>query len=99
MWGPDAYEFRPERWLEMKEQVESSVGVYANLYVRARSINTDIERWTLTTDSPRATSPEVSGAASGGDSRALIISYLIHFHMRYVLKTGIWVASSRCKLS
>ena len=27
MWGPDAYEFRPERWSEMKEQVESPVGV------------------------------------------------------------------------
>jgi len=31
LWGSDAHEFRPERWLEMKEQVESPVGVYGNL--------------------------------------------------------------------
>jgi len=31
VWGPDAHEFRPERWFEMKEQVESPVGVYGNL--------------------------------------------------------------------
>jgi len=31
LWGPDAYEFRPERWFEMSEQVESPVGVYGNL--------------------------------------------------------------------
>ena len=33
LWGPDAHQFRPERWFEMKEQVESPVGVYGNLYV------------------------------------------------------------------
>ena len=32
LWGPDACEFRPERWLGMNEQVESPVGVYGNLY-------------------------------------------------------------------
>ncbi|KAF9778997.1 cytochrome P450 [Thelephora terrestris] len=31
VWGPDAYEFRPERWLDMNEKVESPVGVYGNL--------------------------------------------------------------------
>ncbi|KAF9645980.1 cytochrome P450 [Thelephora ganbajun] len=30
LWGPDPYEFRPERWLDMKEP-ESPVGVYSNL--------------------------------------------------------------------
>lgn len=32
VWGPDAHEFRPERWFEIKEQAESPVGVYGNLY-------------------------------------------------------------------
>ena len=35
LWGPDAYVFRPERWFEMDEQVESPVGVYGNLYDQA----------------------------------------------------------------
>jgi len=43
VWGPDAYEFRPERWLEVKEQVESPVGVYGNLYGHAWSFDAGIE--------------------------------------------------------
>ena len=35
LWGPDAQVFRPERWFEMNEQVESPVGVYGNLYGHA----------------------------------------------------------------
>jgi hypothetical protein len=31
LWGSDAYEFRPERWFDVKEQVESPIGVYGNL--------------------------------------------------------------------
>ena len=36
LWGADAYEFRPERWLDASAKPESPVGVYNNLCV-ARS--------------------------------------------------------------
>ena len=32
LWGPDASEFRPERWFKMNGQADSPVGVYGNLY-------------------------------------------------------------------
>jgi hypothetical protein len=33
LWGPDAHEFRPERWFNMDEKPEYPFGVYSNLCV------------------------------------------------------------------
>ena len=43
VWGSDAHQFRPERWFELKEQVESPVGVYGNLYGLALNSEGTIE--------------------------------------------------------
>ena len=43
LWGPDAHVFRPERWFEMNKEVESSFGVYGNLYGYAWSSDGAIE--------------------------------------------------------
>ena len=67
MWGPDPYEFRPERWLDMNKKPDLPFGVYANLYVfyfhilrlyrELRSLNIALHFL------------EVPGVALDGDSR------------------------------
>lgn len=67
LWGPDAYEFRPERWLEMNGKPESHVGVYGNLYVSCFYVHCLYRG--LRSIEIALRSPEVTGVASGGDSR------------------------------
>jgi len=43
LWGPDAQEFRPERWFGMSDRVESPVGVYGTVYDHAWNVGGVIE--------------------------------------------------------
>ena len=82
MWGPDAHQFRPERWFEMDEKVESPVGVYGNLYGDAWGFTEPLSI-DIVCLAPR--SLVVLGAALGGDSRGSI-----NFIPFVLMKTGFW---------
>lgn len=38
VWGEDAHQFNPERWLASNGKRASSVGVYSNLYVISQGV-------------------------------------------------------------
>ena len=49
VWGEDAHQFNPERWLTASGKRASSVGVYSNLYVISswRSVEWPADRGVL----------------------------------------------------
>ena len=67
LWGPDAYEFRPERWFDMNKRPESPVGVYGNLcvlYFHVCQMHCELRSFYSVLPFPGA-----QGVALGGDSR------------------------------
>ena len=72
MWGSDAYEFRPERWLDLNEKSESPVGVYSNLCVPYWHILHLYQK--LISLEIALPSPVVIGVALAGDLRTFLAS-------------------------
>lgn len=68
IWGPDAWEFRPERWLDVKGKPESPIGVYGNLCVIWLHFSLVVP-WVKMAFGIAPRSLEVPGVVLDGDSR------------------------------
>jgi len=93
VWGPDAYEFRPERWFEMNEEVHSPVGVYGNMYGHARTSDAAVE---ILTSHPRS-STFSGGIRSCIGWRFAYVGHLSYYTLIAEFKITFVIVSSRRK--
>jgi hypothetical protein len=76
LWGPDAYEFRPERWLDVNQKPESPFGVYSNVCVLTFHIHCPYRVLRCSDIAPL--SPEVPRVVSDGVLRKSLDFTRVH---------------------